>query len=219
MYLDLYYKNSQAPSIIMDLFNFDTRLTCTCEKCHVKYYNISCENVLFFELEGIYSFCHKKDNKKWCNFFSSKRRLSVDECLRSFSLNGSLRENVVCKYCNKTTNIVSVRTFVTLPKIFIMIMSRGEGEKFECDVDFKEELDLENLYYGIKGIKQEETTKYKLVAGTILYGSRGYGHTVAFCKHFDGQYYIFNDSSVKRSSFNEIKNEKVYLLFYQKNID
>ena len=219
MYLDLYYKNSQAPSIIMDLFNFETRLTCTCQKCNVKYYNISCENMLLFDLEGIYYFCHKKDNKKSFNFYSSKRRLSIDECFRSFSLNGSLRENVVCKYCNKKTNIISKRDFVTLPKIFIMIMSRGSEEKFECDIDFKEELDLKNFYNGIKGIKKEETTKYSLLAGTILYGSRGYGHTVAFCKHFGSQYYIFNDSSVNKTYFNEIKKEKVYLLFYQKNID
>lgn len=219
MYLDLYYKNSQAPSIIMDLFNFDIRLTCTCSKCLVKYYNISCENMLLFDLEGVYKFCHKNDNKKYFNLYASKRRLSVDECFKSFSLNGSLRENVVCKYCNKTTNIASFSNFVTLPKIFILIMSRGEGEKFECNIDFKEELDLENLYNGIKGIKKEETTKYSLLAGTILYGSGGYGHTVAFCKHFDGKYYIFDDLSVEKTCFNEIKQKKVYLLFYQKNIN
>ena len=212
MYLDLYYKNSQAPSIIMDLFNFETRLTSTCYQCGVKTYNISSENVLLFDLEGIYKYIYKKDNG---GFFYSKRRLSVDNCLISFSFNGSLRENVNCKYCNKNTTFLSIRSFVTLPKILIMIMSRGEGEKFECDIDFNEELDLEDNYYGIKGINKENT-KYSLLAGTILYGSRGYGHTVAFCKHFDGKYYIFNDSSVSKTCFDEIKRQKVYLLFYQK---
>ena len=97
-----------------------------------------------------------------------------------------------------------------------MIMSRGEREKFECDVDFEEELDLRDLYSGMKGIDKENSTQYNLLAGTILYGSGGWGHTVAFARHFDGEYYIFNDSSTRRSSLDEIKKSKIYLLFYQK---
>ena len=97
-----------------------------------------------------------------------------------------------------------------------MIMSRGEREKFECDVDFEEELDLVDLYMGMKGIERENNTKYALLAGTILYGSGGWGHTVAFAIHFDGEYYIFNDQSTRKTNFNEIKNSKVYLLFYKK---
>jgi ubiquitin C-terminal hydrolase len=97
-----------------------------------------------------------------------------------------------------------------------MVMSRGEREKFECDVDFEEEIDLADLYTNIKGIDKEESTKYTLHSGTILYGSHGHGHTVAFCKHFDEEYYIFNDSTARKSSFDEIKNSKIYLLFYKK---
>ena len=95
-------------------------------------------------------------------------------------------------------------------------MSRGEREKFECDVDFEEELDLNDLYSGMKGIDRDENTKYTLLAGTILLGSGGWGHTIAFARHFDGEYYIFNDSSARKSSFSEIKKSKVYLLFYKK---
>ena len=95
-------------------------------------------------------------------------------------------------------------------------MSRGEKEKFECDVDFEEEIDLIDLYTNIEGIDIESSTKYSLISGTILYGSHGHGHTVAFCKHFNGEYYIFNDSSVRKTNFKEIKNSKIYLLFYKK---
>lgn len=95
-------------------------------------------------------------------------------------------------------------------------MNRGEREKFECNVDFKEDLNLEDLYTGIKGIEKEKNKKYSLLAGTILYGSGGWGHTVAFAKHFNGEYYIFNDSSTRKTNFDEIKKSKVYLLFYKK---
>lgn len=84
-------------------------------------------------------------------------------------------------------------------------------------MNFTEQIDLFDLYEPIKGYNRETNTKYSLLGGTILYGSRGSGHTVAFCKHFDGNMYIFNDSSVYKTTFENIKNEKIYLLFYQKN--
>lgn len=96
-------------------------------------------------------------------------------------------------------------------------MYRGQNETFECYVDFSEDLDLRPSYYSIKGIEVEQNTKYILCAGTILYGSQGYGHNIAFCQNFDGEYYIFNDSTTYKTTFKEIKNEKIYLLFYQKN--
>ena len=218
MFLDLYYNNSQFPSIIMDLFNFDTRLKSRCYGCGTEHFNIVCENVLLFDLEGIYNYKlmnNQNENEK--NLFNPKKKiLSIYDCLTSYSFNFPIRKNVVCKYCNQTTDILQIRSFITLPKYFIMIMSRGQGEKFVCNVDFEEKVDLSDYYYGIKGIKKETSTEYSLLAGTILYGSRGYGHTVAFCKHFNGDYYLFNDSSVHKTSFEEIKKEKIYLLFYQK---
>ena len=221
MYLDLRNKNLQARSIIMDLFGFETKLTSRCLSCGVQFFNISYENILFFGLEGIYKFKGKYikngEDKEIISLYNSKRRLSVEDCLNNFIFDGANRENAICKYCHKTTEILSIRGFASLPEILIMIMSRGHGEKFECHVDFNEELDLKDYYSGIKNMKKEENTKYSILAGTILYGSRGYGHTVAFCKHFDGEYYLFNDSVTRKTSFNEIKNNKIYLLFYQKN--
>lgn len=222
IYLDLYYKNSKVNSIITELFNFEIKNTSKCLWCGLPFYNISSENSLLFSLERVYNFSknseknNEENNNKIFNSFKNNRRVSVDECLTCFSLDGSLRENEVCKYCNKNSSILTTRGFLTLPKILIMIMSRGEREKFECDVDFKEEIDLVDLYINMKGITQETSTKYSLLGGTILYGSHGSGHTVAFCKHFDGEYYIFNDSSARKANFNEIKNSKIYLLFYQK---
>jgi len=98
-----------------------------------------------------------------------------------------------------------------------MVMSLGEAEKSECHVEFEEEIDLKNSLQSIPGIPIETNTNYNLIAGTILYGSRGYGHTFAFYKHFDGKYYIFNDSSVYNNCLNEIRKQKLYLLFYSKN--
>ena len=221
IYLDLYYKNSKAHSIIYDLFNFETMSTSKCLWCGIPFYNISSENDIIFSLERVYDMHRKKKevnkNDNYI-FYNTKnhRRVSVEECLTCYALDGALRNDTTCKYCKKNTSILTTRSFATLPKIMIMVMSRGEKEKFECDVDFEEEIDLIDLYTNIGGIDIESSTKYSLISGTILYGSHGHGHTVAFCKHFNGEYYIFNDSSVRKTNFKEIKNSKIYLLFYKK---
>ena len=218
IYYDLYYKNSRVRSIISELFSFEITANSKCFNCGVPFYNISTENSLMFSLEGVYNYFSqfKKSENIISSFRNHNRRVSIEECLTFYSLDGALQEDTLCKFCNKNTSILTTRSFLTLPKIIIMIMSRGEREKFECDVDFEEELDLVDLYMGMKGIERENNTKYALLAGTILYGSGGWGHTVAFARHFDGEYYIFNDSSTRKTNFNEIKNSKVYLLFYKK---
>ena len=221
IYLDLYYRNSKVRSIISDLFNFEVNSASKCLSCGVPFYNISTEYSILFSLEGVYN-CMKKNNNQEENgniisFHNHyQKRVSLEECLTHYTLDGALNENAFCKYCNKNSSILTTRSFLTLPNILILIMSRGEREKFECDVDFEEELDLNDLYSGMKGIDRDENTKYTLLAGTILLGSGGWGHTIAFARHFDGEYYIFNDSSARKSSFSEIKKSKVYLLFYKK---
>ena len=209
-YLDLYYTNSKVRSIITDLFNFDFKTTRSCYNCGVRYYSFSNEKKLIFNLESVYNSC-------CANISNNKKKVSLDDCLTYFGIGNSYIENITCKFCKNKSSILSFNSFVTLPEIFIFIMSRGHKETFECIVEFNEELNLQDLYININGISEERTTKYSLLGGTILYGAKGVGHTVAFCKHFDDNYYIFNDSNVYKTNFNEIKNEKIYLLFYQKN--
>ena len=211
IFIDIYHKNELVSTIITKLFNFYIRIESRCFNCGIKYYNISSENILYFGLKAIYNNTY---NNNYNNNIINK--LSIDQCLNDFIENGHWRENVICKNCQKKSNYLSLKTFVTLPKYLIMIFSRGKNENFECKIEFEENLDLKDFYKGIKGF-EENTTQYKLFAGTILYGSGGYGHTVAFCKHFDDNYYIFNDSSYHKTTFEEIKKEKIYLLFYKKN--
>ena len=215
LFLDLFYKNSKVHSIVLELFSFYLRIKNTCFECGTVYYDITCENMITFNLEQVYNFIKKNLENK--NSIFNKRIVSIENCLEFYSFDNSTWENAVCKYCHKKALTFSVKSFATLPKYLIFHMYRGKDEKFECNVDFNEHLDLGPSYYSINGIKNEENTKYTLCAGTILWGSNGYGHTVAFCKHFNEEYYIFNDSSAYRTNFKEIKNQKIYLLFYKKN--
>ena len=216
IFSDIFHKNLEAHSIINDIFGFYVRVKNICFECGSIYYSIDLENMIVFNLEQVF-----RMNAPDLTINYDKRVVNVENCLSTFSFDKSsfCSKGMFCKYCNKKSNQFNVKSFATLPKYFIMIMYRGKDEKFECKVDFQEILDLNDSYYNTKGVPKEKTTKYSLQGGTILYGSKGYGHTVAFCRHFDGEYYIFNDSSFMKTNFNEIKKKKIYLLIYKKMIN
>ena len=214
IFSDLFHKNIQVPSIIYELFSFYIRIKNICFECGAIYYSINIDYMIIFNLEQVF-----RMNSNDLTTSSYNRVVSIENCLSTFSFNKSsfCLKGILCKYCNKVSNKFSVKSFATLPKYLIMVMYRGKDEKFECKIDFKEYLDLKESYYNVKGVPIEKSTKYSLFCGTILYGSKGYGHTVAFCKHFDNKYYIFNDTYTRETDFIEIQNQKIYLLIYKKN--
>ena len=215
LFLDIYLKSQIESSIIQELFSFYKRIKNICFGCGAIFYSLSLDNILVFSLEQVF-----RMNGLDITIRKDKRRVSIENCLSSFSFNNSFeKKEFVCKYCKKNSFLFSVKSFATLPKYLIMIMKRGKNEKFECQVDFEENIDLKDSYINVEGAPKDEKTKYTLAGGTILYGKGGYGHTVAFCRHFDDKYYIFNDSSFRKTCFNEIKDKKIYLLFYKKNQD
>ena len=215
IFSDLFHKNIEVSSIIYELFSYYMRIKNICFECGAIYYSINIDYMIIFNLEQVF-----RMNSNDLITSSYNRVVSIENCLSSFSFDKSsfCLKGMLCKYCNKVSNKFSVKSFATLPKYLIMVMYRGKDEKFECKVDFKENLDLKESYYNVKGVPIEKSTKYSLFCGTILYGSKGYGHTVAFCKHFDNKYYIFNDTNTRKTDFNEIQKQKIYLLIYKKNV-
>ena len=213
LFLDAYLKDKEESSIIRDIFSYYIRVKNICFECGTIFYSISLNNIMVFSLEETF--------KMSCSDITvrnDERRVSIENCLSCFSFGGSFeKKEFFCQYCKKNSHLFSVKSFATLPTYLIMLMKRGKNEKFDCHVDFEENLDLKDSYINVEGAPKEKITKYTLLGGTILYGKGGYGHTVAFCKHFDGEYYIFNDTNFKKTSFYEIRKQKVYLLFYKKN--
>ena len=213
IFSDLFHKNIEVSSIIYELFSYYKRIKNICFECGAIYYSINLDYMIIFNLEQVF-----RMNSNDLTTSPYNRVVSIENCLSTFSFDKSsfCLKGMLCKYCNKVSNKFSVKSFATLPKYLIMVMYRGKDEKFECKVDFKEYLDLKESYYNVKGVPIEKSTKYSLFCGTILYGSKGYGHTVAFCKHFDNNYYIFNDTNTRKTDFDEIQKQKIYLLIYKK---
>ena len=76
-----------------------------------------------------------------------------------------------------------------------------------------------NDYFDSINNEDFTNTEYKLIGATFAYDWRfeGTGHTVAFCKTYeDNNYYVFNDSTARKTQINEIYGKLPYILFYER---
>lgn len=212
LFLDLFYKNSQAPSIINDLFIYYVRIENICFECGTKYYDISTDDKIIFNLQQVFRL-----NSPDLTINSYQRIVTLDNCLSCFSFDGSFdSKKYLCQYCNKKACIFSAKSFATLPVYLIMLMKRGKDEVFECQVNFEENIDLKESYFNIVGMPKEKNTKFSLVGGTILYGSKGYGHTVAFANILMGNTIYLMILILKKQILIKLKSKKFIYYFIKK---
>ena len=213
LFQDLLKSNRSINSIIMENFGFIEKKINKCFVCGGEYFNLSNQFFITFNLKNIYEHYQKEADKEKNKVIN--KAISIEECL-TFNCFEEANLQIKCQKCNKIQDSLTTISFATVPHYLFFILDRGINEEFECNFDFKEQIDLNDLYYPVKGEKRESNLKYTLIAGTILHGNHGSGHTFSFAKHFDGNLYIFNDTQFKKTTFNEIRTEKVYLLFYQR---
>lgn len=210
VYEDRKLTDEENYSIIIEVFNYHvrreqkclTRLPRRCEKGKKTLYNIDSENFFFFSLENIW----KKLNR-------NPKMLYLEECFEDYVQ----QKTIKCTSCGKTN--LELKTFISsLPKILIIILSRGQRNHFSCDIKYEHTLDMKKFYSPIGKENKSICTKYELIGATFLYegSEKGTGHTVAFCKGYNDNYYVFDDLRVRLTNIDEIKKQKPYLLFYQR---
>ena len=191
-------------TIISKTFNFclkyEQKCKNKCKKFKNFYYTIQTDNILLLELDSL--------------FYRSNITISVEECLEQY-----VKEKIIeCPSCNK--KVLSFRNiFCTLPKILILVMGRGYHNKFKCEIEFQETLDMNNYFEPIDEKEKRKKTIYNLICATFAYdwAFEGTGHTIAFCKTYkQNNYYVFNDSNVRKTDIDEINGKLPYLLFYER---
>ena len=142
-----------------------------------------------------------------------KRKLSLNDC---FKMNKNLEyltgENqIFCNFCRKKSNAVTYDEIYKAPNVLIIILNREKDNLFECEVDFPMELNLN------EHITNPSSPKNYELIGVIshLGKSSMEGHFVAYCKHFDEGWYLFNDSIVSQDPGKGVYNGVPYILFYK----
>jgi ubiquitin C-terminal hydrolase len=149
------------------------------------------------------------------------KKLDIHDCLKEFFKDEILsgENQMYCNICKKMCDSTNTTLIYKAPNILILILNRGKGNSFECEIKFssKEILDLSK--YNI--ISQDSPKEYKLFGVISHIGeSSDEGHFIAYCKHFDDNWYMFNDSIAKTVGEDELTNGVPYILFYRNiNID
>ena len=199
--------NENYNTLIGDLFN---GLKCTdyiCDTCSNIVKNYQIFNIITCSIEKTFLDKYGENQK-----LEKGKKVDILDCFKLDEKPNLFVGNnqIYCGKCNTSRDGKSINKICISPKIMIIFLDRGLNNRFMCDVDFPEELDINN-YLETKG------NKYKLIGVIEHLGQSGEtGHFIANCKHFNGEWYIFSDSTIYPTKNNYNKYGIPYLLFYRR---
>jgi len=172
----------QNKSIISKIFYILTESEMKCLNCSQVKSSFQVTYFLEFPLEAIYNFCNK--NNINTNFQTGNMKynkiIPINACFQHYSESKifSGENQIYCNFCNQQANGNFLNRIYSLPPIIILILNRGRGNVFDCDVDFPQILNLGNF-------TQDKTNfNYKLKGVITHLGTSDMGgHFIAFCRH------------------------------------
>ena len=155
---------------------------------------------------------NKGGDKNKTNDKNKKIKLDVIDCfkLEQNTVKFSGNNQLFCEKCNELNDGESNKTIVIAPKILILFLDRGINNRFMMNVDFPMVLDINEFFV-------EKGKKYHLRCVIEHLGESGdSGHFIANCKHFDGNWYLYSDSSIYSGGKEYQQNGIPYLIFYER---
>jgi hypothetical protein len=166
---------------------------------------------LEFDLEKIYNKIYGEEN-----IHPNRKILSLDECFLNYNetYHYNSEDGLYCNICKcKNESIYSNRIF-SLPPILIILLNRDKDNKFKCDVDFPENIDISQYIQCPKS-----NYNYSLIGIVSHLGSSGMtGHFISYCKHLiTNEWYCYNDEKVSRcdGQLNNKRKGTPYILIYE----
>ena len=205
------YKNNYN-SIISDSFYGFTQTEVICQNCRKVKYNYDIFSFIEFPLEQVNIYFGKTLYP--INYQMKQPDIDINECF-SFHQKGELmtKDNAMyCDICNVTCDSFYVSKIYKPPKYLILILNRGKGNIYQCNVKFPEILDLKNFI-----INKNCSTMYDLYAVICHFGPSSMGgHFIAYCRNaLNDKWYCYNDSTVTLCQEKNYLNGVPYILFYQ----
>jgi len=183
-------------------------------------YNINMSNNYYkqqFDLNNINGMIKKFNSPTNADLLKNipdlPKSLALEKCFEEFEVEELLsgENQIYCNKCQRSSDAITKTEIYKSPNVLIIILNRGRGNVFECDVKFGLSLDIN------KFAKKNDSPKIYDLIGVIshLGESSMEGHFIAFCKHFSGNWILFNDAIVTNVSENDIFRGTPYILFYQ----
>ena len=146
--------NNIIPKLFFSLIENES----LCHGCNIHKYNYQIIFSLEMPLEYIYNKIY--GNK---NIIQNSRKLNLIECISNYNEKSNFTGGnaMYCNVCQKQMNSIYTKSLHSLSPYLIIILNRGKGNKFQCDVDFPEEINLQqyilnpqiNYLYKINGYK------------------------------------------------------------------
>ena len=203
---------SNYNSIISDSFYGFTQTEVICQNCRKVKYNYDIFSFIEFPLEQVNIYFGKTFYP--INYQMKQPDIDINECF-SFHQKGELmtKDNAMyCDICNVTCDSFYVSKIYKPPKYLILILNRGKGNIYQCNVKFPEILDLKNFI-----INKNCSTMYDLYAVICHFGPSSMGgHFIAYCRNaLNDKWYCYNDSTVTLCQEKNYLNGVPYILFYQ----
>ena len=155
---------------------------------------------------------NKAENKNKTEGKNKRIKLDVIDCfkLEQNKVNFTGNNQLFCERCNQLNDGESNKKILIAPKILILFLDRGINNRFMMNVDFPKVLDINEFLV-------EKGKKYHLRCVIEHLGESGdSGHFIANCKHFDGNWYLYSDSSIYSCGKEYQQNGIPYLIFYER---
>ena len=210
LFLNNYKKNYN--SIISDSFYGSIQTQSICQNCRIVKYNY--EIVYFFEfpLEQINIYFGKTPSN--INYELVQPEINLNECF-NFYQKGEImtKDNAMyCDLCNITCDSFYITKIYKPPKYLILILNRGKGNIYKCNVKFHEILDIKSFVEN-----KNCNTLYDLYAVICHFGPSSMGgHFIAYARNaLNDKWYGYNDSSVTLCKEKNYLTGVPYIHFYQ----
>ncbi len=215
-----FFKNTTKKnnkSIISIIFFVLLENITKCQNCNIQKFNYQVSFFLEFPLEPIFNFCNTNNipTINYRNYSKNKICISLFACFEYFrQVTFFTGENrIYCDRCKSQSDAIYINNIYTFPPTLIIILNRGKGNLFQCDVDFPQNLNLQNYAQCNKS-----NVNYKLRGVITHLGESGMsGHFIAYCKHrITDMWYCYNDSTVTlcQDQENDFRKGTPYILFY-----
>ena len=197
-------------SLISNLFYGLSESEYLCQGCGIIKYTFQSYSMLEFPLQQVNQYFYSIGKKPLLSPNNKNPDVNLDECFEfNEKANAMTGDNqIYCNKCNRTCNVVHSTKLYTAPNYLIINLNRGKDVKYECNVDFPEQLDL------TKYLKfTNKNTNFELYAVISFLN----GDFVAYIKNDeDKSWYLYNNSVVTQcSKHNQYKDGIPYILFYQ----